>query len=268
MSCNTVSSFYLLILVFWIQSCDQCYRHDTCQIRQPESRDRHVNTYTYMNVNVSHLYGDWNSYLGKPTLYQPPLYLNSHSENRDINWWDLCINTINQLGLKPNMHPDFTYSLLPSQLLRFKRNQKSIIQNPGKSKCSIALICMILIIRAGDCELNPGPNPDANHVSHESSCSKFPCLICNDPCTWTQKSVQCDECDGWYHTQCMGVNTVIYEALGHSNVSWHCCACGLPNFSTSLFSEWSMELSNNFSSLDTIDEDDVPLSPPNCDVVT
>ncbi|XP_072014761.1 uncharacterized protein [Amphiura filiformis] len=118
---------------------------------------------------------------------------------------------------------------------------------------------LLLLMQAGDCELNPGPQ-----AQDGNSCSKFPCLICNDPCTWDQNAIQCDECDGWYHTQCMGMNTLNYEALGHSNISWTCCHCGIPNFSTSLFSQLSLETSNSFSHLSSTctGDDDLPLSPP------
>ncbi|XP_072051753.1 uncharacterized protein [Amphiura filiformis] len=116
-------------------------------------------------------------------------------------------------------------------------------------------LAILLLMQAGDCELNPGPFDD--------SCSKFPCVVCNLPCTWEQRAIQCDECEGWYHSSCMGMNTLNYEVLGNCSISWTCCNCGLPNFSTSLFSQWTLETSNSFSSLSNVSEDDVgPLSPP------
>ena len=123
------------------------------------------------------------------------------------------------------------------------------------SKSSIMYLGVLLLMQAGDCELNPGPNND-------DSCSKFPCLVCDTSCTWSQKAIQCDECNGWYHTQCMGMDTINYEVLGNCNISWTCCQCGVPNFSTSLFSQWSLETSNSFYSLSTSGVDDLPLSPP------
>ena len=77
------------------------------------------------------------------------------------------------------------------------------------------------MMQAGDMELNPGP--------------QFPCLVCHEECDWSRYAVQCDPCDGWYHTDCMIMNTITYKALEDSNVSWICCRSGLPSFSSSLF---------------------------------
>ena len=62
---------------------------------------------------------------------------------------------------------------------------------------------------------------------------------------------------------CMGMNTPNYEALNSSNTSWICCQCGLPNFASSLFSNFTFEVSNSFTSLTTLSNDSsLPLSPP------
>ncbi|XP_072043012.1 uncharacterized protein [Amphiura filiformis] len=51
---------------------------------------------------------------------------------------------------------------------------------------------------------------------------------------------------------------VVYQNLADSSsVSWICCQCGLPNFSSSLFSRSDIELSNSFSCLS-----------PDCDSIT
>ena len=114
-------------------------------------------------------------------------------------------------------------------------------------------------MQAGDnnCELNLGPQ-------EINSCSKFPCRACNDHCSWDQKAIQCDECNEWYYTQCMGLNTINYEILGNSNISWTCCNSGIPNYSTSLFAQFSLETSNSFASLSntSVGLDDIPFSPP------
>ena len=129
----------------------------------------------------------------------------------------------------------------------------------------LAFICVafILLMQACDCEINPGPDSSLS-VNENDSCSKFPCLYCHNPCRWDHTAVQCDECQGWIHTNCLGMNTAQYEILGNSNISWTCCSCGMPNFSTSLFSHWSLEMSNSFSSLSSAStgHDDTPLSPP------
>jgi len=70
---------------------------------------------------------------------------------------------------------------------------------------------------------------------------------------YCQKGVACDDCQQWYHAQCMHMNSKIYETLcNYSNISWHCDNCGMPNFSTSLFESFTTDVtSNSFSVLDS-----------------
>ena len=164
--------------------------------------------------------------------------LNSYFENAD--WWNPVFDFLEGIAVKPNVLTKFNFKYFPIQLL-FTTRKKALLKKVNK----LAFICIafILLMQAGDCEINPGPDPS---LSSNDSCSKFPCLFCHNPCKWDQKAVQCDECQGWIHTNCLGMNTVQYEILGNSNISWTCCSCGMPNFSTSLFSQWSIETSNSF----------------------
>ena len=34
------------------------------------------------------------------------------------------------------------------------------------------------------------------------------------------------------------MNTAVYDALANTDISWYCCNCSLPNFSTSLFEDF------------------------------
>lgn len=99
-------------------------------------------------------------------------------------------------------------------------------------------ISLILILNASDIESNPGPITP-----------KYPCHICSKAVTWKQKGVACDDCQKWYHAECMHMTTPVYMSL--NNVSWHCCNCGMQNFASSLF-ESSIDISstNSFSSLE------------------
>ena len=114
------------------------------------------------------------------------------------------------------------------------------LTEPEPESSSLYLSLLLLSI-AKDIEPNPGP-------------VKYPCQICKKAVKWTTPSVCCDSCELWYHKDCMFMNTAVYEGL--RNVSWYCCACGLPNFSTSLFDTICLDDSNSFSPLS-----DNPLSP-------
>lgn len=83
-----------------------------------------------------------------------------------------------------------------------------------------------IILLSGDCHPNPGP---AKPVY------KFPCGICEKPVKSNQRGVQCDDCDVWFHTKCMSMPSAVYKGIEGKDVSWICCSCGLPNFSSTLF---------------------------------
>ena len=118
---------------------------------------------------------------------------------------------------------------------------------PSKStKSSSLYLAFLLLSVSKDIELNPGP-------------TKYPCQICNKAVKWTTPGMCCDTCDGWYHKSCMGMNSAVYRGL--RNVSWHCCQCGMPNFSMTLFDIICLNESNPFSLLST-----TPLSPQIPDV--
>lgn len=56
-----------------------------------------------------------------------------------------------------------------------------------------------LLFMSGNIESNPSPQ------------YKFPCGVCSKPVKTSQKSICCDSCDRWYHTQCCSVGDHIYE---------------------------------------------------------
>jgi len=84
------------------------------------------------------------------------------------------------------------------------------------------LICLLLL--AGDVELNPGPRS-----------TRYPCGVCRKAVKYRDRAVACDTCNIWYHTDCMKMNSVLFESLRDSDISWTCLACGVPNFSSRLF---------------------------------
>ena len=105
----------------------------------------------------------------------------------------------------------------------------------------------MLLLLARDTEVNPGPR------------IKYPCLVCEKPTNWGQHCLQCDECDGWFHTNCMGMPLDTYQSYTQSNVTWFCSYCGQPNNINlpSIFDISLNLLSNSFSQLeDTLPSDE------------
>ena len=84
---------------------------------------------------------------------------------------------------------------------------------------------------------------------------RFPCQLCGRAVS-AQRGVACDDCDKWHHVDCMNMNTIIYDCL--NNVSWHCINCGMPQFSSSLFSSVDISTNNSYATLD-----DADIGPPN-----
>ena len=107
-------------------------------------------------------------------------------------------------------------------------------------KSHLSYIFGILLLISSDCHPNPGPRTP-----------KYPCGICSKAVRWskTVRSVACTECEVWYHIDCLGMATAVYEPLETTDVSWYCCNCGIPNFNTSLFTEFeSLSTSTTTSS--------------------
>ena len=119
---------------------------------------------------------------------------------------------------------------------------------------------MCLLLLAGDIEDNPGPRQP-----------KFPCGECGKAVTFivanTRKlalaktrskrlAIACDDCNTWFHADCLGMSLNCYNAVAHPDASWHCCSCGVPHFTSSFFE--SFQLNNSLST--SADEDSHNLS--------
>ena len=63
----------------------------------------------------------------------------------------------------------------------------------------------------------------------------------------------------WYHVDCMHMSTPVYNALASSSISWQCTACGMPNFSTTLFDSFVIDSSSN--SFEHLSNSNISLSP-------
>ena len=136
---------------------------------------------------------------------------------------------------------------------------------------------LILIILAGDIEMNPGPRfqcrtckkyckaaekavkcEDCEKRFHASCvnlgpvelqkiesgndswyCSncKAECSLCSGAVLNSHKAVQCDKCEMWVHNNCSFMSDSEYETMQNSNFTWICPKCDFFNFSDSFFNE-------------------------------
>ena len=117
------------------------------------------------------------------------------------------------------------------------------------NKLSLLYLCLLVLQTSGDTETNPGPETHASDTSPNHT--KYPCGTCCEEVTWNTRGMCCDTCDTWYHMDCQGLQSHIYECLNNSNIAWDCIKCGMPNFSTCIF-DWSSFISlNTFDSLES-----------------
>ena len=115
---------------------------------------------------------------------------------------------------------------------------------------------LLLLLLCGDTGaiVNPGPY-----------CPKYPCVVCRKAVKWGQRAIQCDNCcersehAGWYHVSCIGSFTQLYAGLVNNNVAWICDGCGLPNFSSSIFTTSPITLTNSFNTLHEHNIDNPPI---------
>ena len=103
---------------------------------------------------------------------------------------------------------------------RHPRFQPCIADRLKTTKSTWLIILLLLL--SGDVETNPGP-------------VRFPCGICERAVKVNQRGIQCDGCDVWLHTKCIGMSSKIYQCLAESSATWICSNCGMPNLSLALF---------------------------------
>ena len=155
--------------------------------------------------------------------------------------FELTLSDFPILLMSPNMNFQFLPGIT-SVLSHLKRRSNPLSQYMDKystTKLVLAYLSLVIMLQAGDLHPNPGPYQP-----------KFPCELCGKAARWNQRAVSCDECNGWYHVDCMSMSTVVYNVLANnSKVEWICCQCGMPNFSSSLFSNSDLHLSNSFDCL-------------------
>ncbi|CAC5359114.1 unnamed protein product [Mytilus coruscus] len=129
-----------------------------------------------------------------------------------------------------NMHSISSVYFTNHRAITDKSHQRYIKQ-------SKTYLCLLVLALSGDTEINPGPRTP-----------RWPCGTCGKAVTWKQKALCCDSCDVWYHANCQGMSSNVYQCMDSSNISWACIKCGTPNFS-SIFDLTIPETSNLFSPL-------------------
>ena len=146
---------------------------------------------------------------------------------------------------------------------------------------------LVLIILAGDIEMNPGPRSQCRHCKKyckvtdkivkcqecskcfRESCTnlsekellelgsenetwycKAECGLCSGDVLNNHEAVQSVKCEMWVRNDCSFITDFQYETKQNSSSTWICPKCDFFNFSDSFFSEQlNLEDQNRFSSL-------------------
>ena len=80
-----------------------------------------------------------------------------------------------------------------------------------------SLFSFILLLIAGDVQINPGP-------------AKHPCASCSKPVKSNQCGIFCEVCYQWYHTKCVNMCISEYQRLSLSDEGWCCHRCNKESF--------------------------------------
>lgn len=234
---NFGSSLLLLLVIFW-GFCSQTQRAQTHTRVVTNNGVYMYKTHTGVYMFKTHT-GAFSEQVYKIPINNYTTHVYKHVTN--IKQWQ---------HLNISMVPDLVFDHFPSLInilnaLKYKFQSIGLHKSDQPFKLALFYISFLVIMQSGDLHPNPGPYQP-----------KFPCVICTRAAKWNQRAVCCDQCEGWYHVSCMNMNTIVYESLANSSVTWVCCQCGMPNFSDSMFSNSDIALSNSFSSLSSDTGDD------------
>ena len=129
-------------------------------------------------------------------------------------------------------------NLTTKEVVRFSF-ARYLRHNKYPSKKQSAKLILTLLLITGNVELNPGPTN-----------IKYPCRECTRAVKFGP-SIACDQCNIWYHQECAGMNSTIFECYTNATIErkWTCIKCGLPNMSAPLFDS-SMSSINSSLNLD------------------
>ena len=107
------------------------------------------------------------------------------------------------------------YELSSQSVALHQHNNRRL---PRKTSVTIE---QLLLLLSGSVEINPGPQG-----------VKFPCGECNKSVKSSQNSIACDECQQWFHQDCLKMSNTIFECYTQNeNLSWTCSQCALIDIS-------------------------------------
>ena len=100
----------------------------------------------------------------------------------------------------------------------------------------------LILLQAGNLELNPGPRA-VRGVS-------YPYTVCSREVKWGANALQCENCDTWMHAVGLDLADCTYTELGQSDNLWFCPDCGLPNHSDLNNDMYLVPVHNPFEALE------------------
>lgn len=142
--------------------------------------------------------------------------------------------SINHETSSVNESKSFDPLELSIKLMIKHRNLNCIQFVKDRTQHTFIYLALLMLTISSDIESNPS-----------SRKPKYPCQVCTRAVTWKDRGVACDDCSKWYHVECLNMSTYMYNALASSSISCQCTACGMPNFSTSLFDSFVINSSSN-----------------------
>ena len=127
---------------------------------------------------------------------------------------------------KPCIEPGCELSFQTNTLTKGLMSQASqILFSKGRASSynhSSKSLLYLLLLMSGSVDPNPGP------------AVPYPCGVCNRNVEENVNAICCDSCDVWYHQECC-LSEHMFDLLKDTSLSWICCNCGLPNFSSDIF---------------------------------
>ena len=109
---------------------------------------------------------------------------------------------------------DFTVCI--TQVINHNQLASYKVRSP--SLFPLAFVSILVMMQAGDLHPNPGPYKP-----------KFPCVLCDKAAKWNQRAVSCDECQGWFHVDCMAMSTTV-SLLKVAKLNGYAASVASPTF--------------------------------------